>query len=394
MTRFRYSAAAADGRVVAGQLRATEPDAALAVLTARGLFPLELHPAPPPRTRPASRRGLTIAFRSLATLVSLGVPVDRALAITAAQPIDAALRQGLVEARLALQEGERLSDALAHEGAGLPAAVLGLLRAGERGSQLGSALEQAAEELEREADIAGRIRQALAYPLVILAAGLASLVLIGGMIVPRFADLLADLGQQAPASTRLLLAVSLGVRDHWLAASAVTAGLIAGGLLLGRQPAIRSAVEAAILRLPLVGPLRLGFARGRAARALGALLEAGAPMLSALKAAGEAAALPLLGQRIARASQRVAQGTPLTAALEAEAVLEGGPLQLVAVGEASGRLGTMVRSAGELAEGEAEAGLRTAVSLLEPAMVILLGGLVAFVALALLQAVYSLRPGA
>jgi type II secretory pathway component PulF len=275
----------------------------------------------------------------------------------------------------------------------VPGVVLGMLRAGERGSQLPLALEQVATHLEQEADLVARVRQALAYPLLLAVVGTASVLVIGTVIVPRFAELLGDLGQGLPPATRVLL-VSSGLLSHYwfLLIHAFAAGVALVVEVL-RRPASRRRLEEALLETPLLGAVRHALATSRVARALGAMLSTGMPLLAALDAVREAAGDLAVADRLVRARERVAQGAPLTRSLERERALTPSALQLLAVGESSGRLGDMARRAGDLAAQEAERGLKTLVTLVEPALIVAFGGLVAFVAAALLQAVYSIRPG-
>lgn len=395
MTRYRYRAARADGRVVSGVLLAAAPAEVSDRLLGQGLQPLSLDQATGQRFwRPrASRRDLAAVFRGLATLATAGVPLDRALRALEALPRQPALRRLLEEARVALREGRGLADALRSDDELVPAVTLGMLRAGERGSTLGAALEQAALQLERDAELRSRVRQATAYPLVLVVTGACSVLVIVTVVLPKFAVLLSDLGQALPPATRLLLAISALVHHFgWL--------LLLGGVLgvssvlsYIASPAGRMVLHQSLLRLPVIGRLRHSLATARIARALGGMLTAGVPMLAALEAARDAAGDDAISERLNRVRRRVAQGEPLTSSLAAERGITPTPLQLFQVGEASGQLGIMALRAGDLAAGEAESGIRTLVSLLEPTLVVVFGGMVAFVAAALLQAVYSLRPG-
>ncbi len=391
---YRYEAARADGALVSGIIEAPSAQAGTAELAQRGLYAVALAPAPPderPR-RHASRRDLAITFRGIASLVAAGVPLERAVA--AVEPIArGALRDTLAAARAGLREGRSLAQALSARPGTVPGIVLGMVRAGERGSQLGRALDEAAAHLEQEADLVARVRQALAYPLLLAVAGTASVVVIGTVVVPRFAELLGELGQELPLATRMLLTASELLSRFWLAVLLGAVGAAWCAAVAVRRADVRRRLEDAVLALPLVGPLRLALATARTARALGGMLAAGMPLLPALDAAREAAGDFGVAGRLARARERVAQGAPLAASLERESALAPSALQLVAVGESSGRLAEMSRRAGDLAAQEAERGLKTLVTLLEPAMIVGFGGLVAFVAVALLQAVYSLRPG-
>jgi type II secretory pathway component PulF len=160
-----------------------------------------------------------------------------------------------------------------------------------------------------------------------------------------------------------------------------------------RKPAGRIQAEEVLLKLPLVGSVRHALATARVTRALGGMLRSGMPLLPALDAAREASGDLAVGERLARVRERVVQGSALAGALEREAAITPPALQLIMVGESSGRVADLALRAGDLAAQEAERGLRALVTALEPALVIAFGALVAFTAAALLQAVYSLRPG-
>jgi general secretion pathway protein F len=390
---YRYRAARADGAIVAGELDAVSEADASAVLVERGLFPVTIHSDEADERRPAaSRRDLAIVFRSIATLFGVGVPLERALVAT--EPLARGrLSQVLGDARSHLHEGQGLAQALGSGRGVVPGVVLGMVQAGERGSQLATALEQVATHLEQEAELVAKVRQALAYPLFLGVAGTASVLVIGTVVVPRFADLLSDLGQSLPLATRLLLAGSSFLSRFWILLLALVVITIWGAVEWWRRPSGRRRVDETLLALPLIGVLRQALATARVTRALGGMLRAGMPLLPALDAAREAAGDVALASRLTRARERVAQGAPLTVSLEREHALSTSALSLFAVGESSGRLGEMVLKAGDLAAQEAERGLKTLVTVLEPALIVAFGGLVAFVAAALLQAVYSLRPG-
>ena len=394
MTAYRYRAARPDGELVRGTLEAPSAGRASSAVTELGLFPIALTPvdAADAAKPAASRRDLAIAFRSVAALVSAGVPLERAVAASESLA-RGALRETLGTARARLREGQGLAHALGAGQGGVPGVVLGMIRAGERGSQLGLVLEQVATHLEQEAELVARVRQALAYPLLLAAVGTASVLVIGTVIVPRFAELLGDLGQELPVATQVLIAGSTVLSHFWFLLVPIgVAGVWAVREAL-KRPASRRAVDEALLAIPVLGAVRLALATSRVARALGSMLRAGMPLLPALEAAAEAAGDAAVADRLGRARERVARGEPLAASLGREAALASSALQLVAVGESSGRLGEMTWRAGDLAAQEAERGLKTLVTLVEPGLIIAFGGLVAFVAAALLQAVYSLRPG-
>ncbi|TMD02346.1 MAG: hypothetical protein E6J01_17950 [Chloroflexi bacterium] len=210
-------------------------------------------------------------------------------------------------------------------------------------------------------------------------------------MVPRFASLLGDLGQSLPTATRLLLVISDGVRRFGvILILLVVAGVAAAVKLTADRQA---AWHGCLLRLPLIGPIRHAFAGARSARTLGALLSTGTPALAALDIARDAAGDAAIAMRLLDAKGRVAEGAALSAALGATQALRLAAQQLAVIGDQSGRLPRLLAKAADLEDAEAERRLKTLVAVLEPALILVFAGVVAFVAAALLQAVYSLRPG-
>jgi type II secretory pathway component PulF len=255
---------------------------------------------------------------------------------------------------------------------------------------LGAALAQAGAQLEREAETQARVRTALTYPALLTLVGSGAIALIVLFVIPRFATLLSDLGQALPPATHVLLALSAGARSYGLVLGAATVALVV--IAARRINNHRVSWHGWLLRFPIIGSLRLAIASARASRTLGALLGTGTPALAALEIAREAAGDAAVATRIAAARGRVAEGQGLTAALESTGALTANAIQLAAIGEGSGRLPALLAKAAELDDREAERRLKALVSLLEPGLILVFAGLVAFVAAALLQAVYALRP--
>ncbi len=391
---FKYRAVKSDGSVIRGVASSDSPEALAARLSHQGLYLLDA------RTvrerfrlrRRVSRQDLAVVFRNVAALTRAGMPVERAMGASEAL-VRGPLREALDEARRRIREGRGVAEAMSAQGEVFPPVVVGMVRAGERGSQLAEALGSVATQLEGEAALRSQLHSALAYPAMIVVVGLVSVVVMGGVVVPRFAEVLAELGAELPRSTRMLLAASTLLRRFGVPGLiGIALGSVALASLL-RRGDIRCRVHALLLRVPVLGGIRLGFASAHTCRALGAMLATGMPLLSALDSVGDAAGDAEIARRLRLVRESVARGERLTPSLEREHALVPLALQLVGVGENSGDLGRMVGRAGDLAGERTERSLRTLVSLLEPALVIGLGFLVALTAGALLQAVYSVRPG-
>jgi type II secretory pathway component PulF len=392
LSAYRFRAARADGEQVAGVLEAASEAAAASELAGRGLFTVELNAAggDGPQARGMRRAELAAAFGGLAALLEAGMPLDRALA-SVAEDASARVAPVFSGARRRVSEGSSLSAALRAEG-GVPPVVVGLLKAGEAYGRLGVASRRAAVQLERDAELAADIRGALAYPVFLAAVGGFSVMLIVGVVVPRFASLLGDLGQVLPPSTRLLLGLGDVVAAHGPLGALLLLGLALVFARAVREGRGRLLLHETLMTVPVVGAIRLGLATTRLCRALAGLVESGVPLLSALDHAGGAAGDLAVSERLARAKRDVTEGEGLAVALRRHGAASLAALRLVRYGEESGRLSEMLEKAAALEEAAARRALRSLVALIEPVMIVLFALLVAFVAAALLQAVYSVRP--
>lgn len=328
---------------------------------------------------------------SVASLVGAGVPLVHALR-TAGATCSGPLQEAMGHVEAQVREGEPFSRALAKEDGLFSSVTLGLVQAGERGVGLATGLTHAARDLERGADTAGRVRAALAYPAVLLSVGTVSFAVIILIVVPRFVALLGESPAALPSSTRLLLGMSALVRIHTLAL--LVGVTVAGGAIAAFAVKQRTRWHEWLLHAPFIGLIRHGLASARAARTLGALLDSGTPALAALRIAAQSVGDAAVASRLERAAERVAQGAPLSASLAAEHALTPIALQLAAVGDGIGGVSGLLLRAADLEDQVAERRLRTAVALIEPAVVIAFAAAVAFVASALLQAIYGIRPAA
>ena len=393
MTRFRYRAADSAGRVVRGELDARAPEEARAMVDGLGLVPLRVWEAVP---RLMARRQVSSAesvmlLRCVASLLDAGVPVRAALCAATDLASTGAGKAAVETIRHAVDEGHPLSHGCA-EARMIANAHLEVLRAGERSGSVGAAVSAVAELAENEKAAAERLRRALAYPTILVVTGIASAVVVGVVVVPKFAAILAGSDRALPHATQIVVDGATVMRKYGAAV-----GLAAGALgtvlwSYYHRPGKLAGLHRVLLALPFVGPLRLAWATATAASALSAALSNGTPILASLDIAGEASGDAEVRGRLANARRRVAGGSSLAAALRAEASLAPAAITLIGLGEASGRLADMAMRASRLARSEAEHTMAQATTMIEPAFVLALGAVIAFVAGAMFQAVYAIGP--
>lgn len=391
-TRFAYRAARADGAFEHGVLAAESRDAALKALAAQGLWAVDLKAARSDELRARlAIADLALGFRVLATLLESGLPVSKALAAMPelAPEAWAAALPGLARA---VREGDSLGAALERSGLAIPAVVLGIVRAGEAGSGLARAVRRAADLMEETAATRAAIRAALVYPCILAVAGSISVGILVGVVLPRFAAILSDLGQTLPPTTRFVLQASVFARVAAIPAGVATLIVsVAWRAWASTEPgAVRW--HSKLLSVPVLGTIRRSAATARVCAALSALLESGVPLANALTHAARAAGDAAVHERVLAARTSVVAGARPSAAFLTEDALTPVAARLVRAGEETGALAAMLAHAARLETERATQRVRAAVRLLEPALILAFGGLVALVAAALLQAIYSVRP--
>lgn len=391
---FAFTALAGDGQVVRGRHWAADEDEVRARLRARGLWALAVAPDRPDGTpfAPAALADLAVGLRILGTLVEAGLPLDRALGAFAraaparwsGAPMDALLA--------AVHEGRGLSAALVESGLGPPEYVVGMLQAGEANGLLAPSLLESAAELEVRLTTIRAVRSALAYPAMLALTGTLAMIILVGIVLPRFAAIVADLGQPLPWLARMLLVGGAGILH--VAVPVLLVLVVAAWLAAsGRRPeGLRAEVGSLLRRLPVVGEIRRLFTSARIGSLLAALLQSGLPIVPALAVAGRAAGGQEDVARLDRTRERVLRGAPLSDALAAEDAVSPSAAHLVRAGEAAGTVVPMLRYAARLDREQAERRLAGLVQMLEPTLILVFAVAVAAVAGTLLQVIYSVRP--
>lgn len=390
---FSYRAARADGRLEKGRLSAASREAAVDQLARQGLMAVELVSSPDDGigARGFNPAELALVLRMLSDLLGAGLPLARALVALERMAPDR-WRPMLPDVRQAVREGRSLARALADAPLSIPPMVIGIVQAGERGGGLAAALGHAADICEEHAATRAAIRNALAYPLILALSGTAAVALLVGVVLPKFAAILADMGQSLPPTTHLVLGAAAVVRSAAIPAAIAAVVIVIGWRSWTARPAGRRSWHAMLLAVPVVGEIRHASATARVCVALSALLQSGVPIAPALAHASAAAADAELSARLAAARTDVEHGACLSRALRDRAAFTETARQLVQAGEEAGTLPSLLRHAARLERDRSTRRTRAAVAIVEPVLILSFGGLVALVAAALLQALYSVRP--
>jgi type IV pilus assembly protein PilC len=397
---FHYRARGAAGELVRGAMEAPSVDAVLANLRSRALFVTAVdHETALARTfgrsfslgRPA-RRALLAFFRSFSTLVRAGVPLRRALEVTIERTTDPVLRESLRGVVADVDHGSALGDALERRPRAFAPLYVAMVRAGEAGGILDDVLERLATYLERDADLRKKVRAALAYPAVVTTAALGLVLFLIARIVPMFAQMFDAFHAELPPTTRALLAFGSALQEPavWIAGAVSLAALIAAAVLASRTARGALLLDAARLRLPIVGPLLQKSITARVARMLATLLRSGIELVTALAVVVPVAGSPSYAAALGRVDVALRAGEPLTAPLEASRLFDPLAVALVRVGEETGLVDEMLLKVASYFETDVEASIATLGAILEPALIGALGTVVGFIVFSVFIPLYAL----
>lgn len=401
MPDYAYVGLDTAGREKRGHVRADTSEAARDQLTRRRLYVVRIEPAVEGAGAPLVSRGspfarkkmgvkqVTLFTRQLATLVTVS-PLEEALRTISRQAEREEVRRVLGNVHAGVVEGLRLSDAMAREGASFPPLYRAMVAAGEASGTLPQILDRLANLLERQAQVRGKILSTLAYPVIL--ALVAAFVVFALMIfvVPKVVEQFQDIGQQLPLLTRLVIGVSNFLAAWWWA---LLLGLGLGIFLWLRalkDEGIRMKFDRFLLRLPLIGRLIRDLHAARLARTLSTMVASRLPLLEGLKLTTSTVHNRVLRAASADIAETVRTGGSLSGALRKAGIFPPLLVYLAASGEASGKLDVMLERAADYLEREFDAFTTTALSLLEPAIIIIMGAVVALIVLSILLPILQL----
>ena len=410
MPEFVWRAASSGGTLTQGRLSAPSSAAALRQLTAQGLTPLEILDAASPAAsgvgadkslpipaRPRAAKGPVntadvLALTSeLAIMLRAGLALDNALRVLvemAHKPSVGALVQDVLTA---VKGGTPLSRALAAHPTHFGDFYVNMVRSGEASGQMSAVLDRLVEQLQRQRALRDSIVSATIYPAILLTVAVLSLVAMLGFVVPQFEKLFTEMGDALPLPTRIVMVLGQGFKHYGLA-------IAIGAILLGwlglrwlRSPAGQVWWQNRALRLPIIGSLLYKYELTLFTRSFGTLLGNGVPLLTALHIATETVGNVNLRAPLAKMAPQVKEGVRITRAMEGSQVFEPLAINLVRVGEETGRIGPMMLELSDVLDREVETGIKRALTLLEPMLILLLGVLIAAIIVSILLGILSIN---
>ena len=402
MTAYRYRALNADGKLVKGVLEGDSERQVRSQLRGRSLRPVEVLEANRPAANAETLRlpflrprvgigELALVTRQLATLVQSNLPLDECLRATAEQSRKARTKGLLLQVRSRVAEGHTLAYAMGEFPQVFNEMYRAMVNAGEHAGYLGPVLEQLADYTEQRQYTGQKLKMAMIYPFILIGVAIAVVVALMVFVVPELVGIFAHTSRELPVLTRLLIAASDLFRDYglWLFGGLVL--LVVAFRRLLRHPARRRRWHRLLLKMPGVSRVVTAVDTARFASTLSILMASGVPLLDSLRIAGQVMTNLVLRDDSARVAERVQEGSSLNRALGESGHFPPMMVHMVASGEASGELETMLARAASNQERELEMTLGTVMSLFEPLMVVVMGVMVLTIVLAILLPIFDLN---
>jgi general secretion pathway protein F len=412
MPDFVWRAATATGNIEQGCLSASNSAAALRQLREQGLTPLALNDAAdtgattalgvqaggvssPPRNRqekgPVNAADVMAFTSELAIMLRAGLALDNALRVLidmSHKPSVTGLVQGILDA---VKGGTPLSRALSTHRALFGDFYINMVRSGEVSGQMSSVLDRLVEHMERQRALRESVISATIYPAILLGVAVLSLIVMLGFVVPQFEKLFSDMGDALPLPTRIVMIMGQGFRHYGLLIGVV---VVLGVLFLSRwlnSPAGRQWWQSRLLRLPLVGRLALKYQLTLFSRSLGTLLGNGVPMLTALHISTDTVSNAPLQQALVKMAPIVKEGGRMVQAAAVSGIFEPLAINLIRVGEETGRIGPMMLELSNILNREVEIGIKRLLTLVEPVLILVLGVLIAGIIVSILLGILSIN---
>lgn len=399
MPLYHYRARDISGAMTAGDIYADDEAGLRSQLRDSRLFLVNfrkgMESGPKPQRAPIRRKRvklavLAVASRQLATLVRAGLPIIETLATMRAQVDDKTLAGAFAEMQADVLGGTTLSEAMAKHPKIFNRLCVSLVAAGEAGGLLDQTLDIMADQLDKESLIQQQIKAALAYPKLVMGACIGVVAFMLAFIVPVFAKMYTQFHAELPFMTRLLVSTSDFVtRSWWLAILIV----IAGGKAYRKMRSTKAGerfFDTLALKVPLVGPVMRKISIARFAQTFAGLSKSGVPILNALAICAETAGNVIIEEAVLRVASQVSQGAPLAPSLEESGQFPSMVTRMIGAGEKSGNLDEMLSEIAKFYNRDVDFAVVKLTKLMEPAMTIVVGGIVLVVMLALYMPVFNL----
>jgi len=398
MPKFAYAAIDPTGNPVEGVTKADTVGAARSILVAQDLFPTKIEERRGMldfelTKEKVKKKELMHFTRQLAVFVKAGIPITDALVTIGDETDDVALRRALSNLVDELRNGGLFSAAAASHPEVFPEYYVGIIQSAELSGQLDDALESLAEYLEREIDTRAKVVSALSYPIVVMVMAMGTVLILAGYVLPQFKPLFEELDAELPLPTKMMLFFSRFFTDLWFITAAVMIMFAAVMIFMFKHPTGKLWKERFVLKIPIISGIVEYALLERFCRILSAMVKAGVPLPEGLKTTTESVSNVVYRERLEVARAQMLEGQGFSQPLIDTELFPGAAKQMFKVGEETGTLDEQLEVASIYFDRELESRIKHFTTMFEPLMIVGVGVVVGFVAVALVSAMYGVLNG-
>ncbi|HVL38506.1 MAG TPA: type II secretion system F family protein [Fimbriimonadaceae bacterium] len=396
MPHFAYTAIDASGRTVRSVVEADNEQLVLAKLRDQSLHCTEIRRTnSAPKTRSFGKKKLkaksiVVFSRQFATMIDAGIPILRCLDILSSQTKDPVLREALESITGDVKGGLTLNESMAKHPQVFSKLYVNMIRAAEVGGILDQILDRLAQFLEYEAEIRGKIKSAMMYPVLVLCFSVLMLFVLFSFVLPKFKEIFTGMNVEMPAVTAGLFAMGDFMASSWWVIILIGLGAFYGLKFYGKTPNGRYQLDKAKLKFPIIGELALKMSVARFSRTFGTLISSGVPMIRSLEIVQETLGNQVLAGAIDQTRLAIREGQKLSTPLTQSGLFPNMVTCMIDVGEESGRLSEMLVKVGDFYDSEVEATVKGLTSMIEPMLIIFLGVVVGFIAISVMTPIFKL----
>jgi len=396
MPNFSYKASDIAGKVVLGNIDAKDKSAVIERLRDSRLYPVKIEEVKGNKSwdisfEHVSGKDIMLFTQQLASLLNAGLSLDRSFTVLVELIESNKLAEIAKETQKSIQGGSSFADALGKYPKQFSRLYINMVRAGESGGVLEPVMERLASFLESSQALKEEITSAMIYPLLLSLVAASAVTILLTFVIPKFSELFSGMGKTLPMSTEILMSISAFVKIYWWVFILAAASLYGGFKYFVSKEEGRLIWDGFLLRVPMIGGLIQKIEVARFSRTLGTLINSGVPILTGLNIVREVIGNRLMGESMREIASGIREGEGISEPLKETKLFPPLALHMISIGEETGNLDSMLLKIADRFDSDVRSTVKRLISLLEPAMILIMGGLVAFIVVSMLMAIFSIN---
>lgn len=396
MATYEYMAVDKSGKQKKGTMDAQTPERVKEFLKNEGLIPISvkeqsfLNKDISIGTKKVKARDMSVFCKQFASIMQAGVTIINALQMLSEQTENKTLREAIKSVQIDVEKGESLASAMRNQGEIFPPILIHMVEAGEASGSLDIAFERLSVQFEKQAKVNGMVKRALAYPIVVILVAIAVVIVMLVVVFPQFEEMFANLDSELPAITKLVQSMSSFVQSFWWLLVMIVAAVVLGIRTYSKTESGQIFFSKIAMNAPMFGNLTVKSASATLARTLSTLLAAGISLVDAVEIVSKVISNAIVRSALENSVEEIQRGVPLSVPLEQSEVFPPMVCHMTKIGEETGNVEEMLSKIADYYEEEVENATAALTSLLEPLIIVLLGGVVMFILLAIYLPILSM----